>query len=428
MKKSSLILYTAARICFASAVFYWFFLYMGIVSGAGSISLSPVCPLAGIAVVYIAGLIVTGKGIRFWPYVALQALITAAGTVWIVLSLSSDPKDATLAVFTAIAYVITAGISAKAAAGEISQQPLTIRFDISVILSALLLLTGHYKELPLLPGGMGLLLAAMLLIVIALTVMRSGEGAGLGSAAGRVLPFVLIVIIGLATAALYLFAAGGAGKLTEFIISAVKAVWGAFVAALAFIWAQWTRFCGWLSRLFKPGEYIPEPIDVQPDEVPVPDAAEPSAFAVAVLYIMTALMVIALLVAVYTMLRNIRLRRKGRKKLNNRRVVRKGSSMGGLKEALGRLAAKMRYRFACARYRNTPAGLLAWCERKASRKEKKQREESGMQFLRRLASSREGEEKEALTALADLVEKDFYSGTRSAAAAGLCSAVRRCRF
>ena len=428
MRKGVVILYTAARVMFAAAVFYWFFLYMGIVSETQGIGLSPVCPLLGISAVYIAGFAASGRGVRFWPYAALQAVVSAAGAAWTVWSVRSDPRDIRLTVFCAIAYLITAGISARSSAVEIRQQSLTARFDVSVILCVLLLLTGHYTELALLPNAVGLFLAAMLLSVIALTVMRSGDGAASGSAAGRVLPFVLIVIIGLVSLVLYMFAAGGAGKLTGALLAAIKAVWHAAAAAIAFVWTQWTRFCGWLSRFFEPGEMIPVQPDTPPEDLLLPDYAEPSRAAVIVLYVMTALLVIALLAAVYYALRNIRLRRKDRGKLNNRKVRRKGSSLDGLKAAAGRFAEKLRYRLACARFRNTPAGLLAWCEKKVSKSEKIRTAESGPQFLLRLASSRGGADKEALTELAELVEKDFYSSGRSSVGADLCAAVRRCRL
>ena len=96
--------------------------------------------------------------------------------------------------------------------------------------------------------------------------------------------------------------------------------------------------------------------------------------------------------------------------------------------ALSKLAVKLRYRVDCIRFRNTPAGLLAWCERHVPKAGRKLPSETGSQFLLRLAEGQDGVSSEALRTLAALLEKAFYSPSRAEADPALCSAVRKCRF
>ena len=115
-------------------------------------------------------------------------------------------------------------------------------------------------------------------------------------------------------------------------------------------------------------------------------------------------------------------------RLNNRLAVRKGSASEGLGKALSALAVKMKYRLDCMRFRNTPAGLLAWCEGRVPRADRKRPDETGPGFVLRLAEGQSGSAADALKRLAELLEKAFYSPASAEADPALCSAVRKCRF
>ena len=428
MKKSTVLTYDLARALYAAATFYWFFMYMIIISELQGVTLSPAVPALGMAAIYAAGYIATGRGIAFWHYVLLQAAVSIAGAVVLFWCLGYGAADLKLKISAVVAYLIASIVSAIAASAEAKPGALTIRFDCCVVMCTILLITGHYTAVPLLPYCMALLIVAMAAIAVSLTLMRADDRGEAQSAAGRALPFVILIVIGLISGAAYIFAAGGAKRFTEALVAAVKAVAGAIGAAITFLWTQWTRFCGWLARLFPERDIIPEPVQQQTEQIDIPQTAEPSRFGIIVAWVMTSLLVFAALAAIFFALRSIRLKRKKRLKLDNRKAVRRGGLSEGLKAALRRLAEKLRYKAACIRYRNTPAGLLAWCEAKVPRTQRCRFGESGPRFLLRLAEGRPEEEKRALTHLAALVESDFYAKEKTQVPSDLRSSIKRCRF
>ena len=429
MRKRTVLLYDLARTLYGAAAFYWFFMFFIVISELSGVSLHPAVPALGLALIYAAGYITTGKGIGFWQYAGLQALVTAAGAAFVFWCMGFGNADLKLKISTVVLYVITAVTSAVAASAEIKPGALTIRFDCCVVMCTIILIAGHYMEMPLLPYSVAMLLLAMAAIAVTLTVMRADDREGAPGAAGRAVPFVLLIIICLISGAAYLFAAGGAKKFTEALVAAVKAVAGAIGAALTFLWTQWTRFCAWLARLFPDRDFIPEVITPdQPDAVELPEAVEPSRFGIIMAWIMTSLLVLAILVAVFFALKNIRFKRKSRMRLDNRKAVRRGGLASGIRETFRKLKERLSYRIACIKYRNTAAGLLAWCESKVPRAERCRKGESGPCFLLRIAAGRAEEEEKALAGLAALVERDFYSSRKSMVPPELKAAVKRCRF
>ena len=429
MRRGTNLLYAASRILFSAAVVYWFMLFFVMITGPESCSLNVVYLLAGLAAVYTAGQIASAKGIAFWPYAALSAVLVAAGIAALNYGLHSEPDILRLRILTSFAYAVAGGLTAKAAASDPKAELLTIRFDVCVVLSVAMLLTQYNRGKSEATAGLALFLASMLAIVACLALMRSGDDASAQSGAGRVIPYVMIAVTAVLSFGLYKLGSGGAKSLAEGIIAGIKAAWHALGSALLFIWTMWTRFCAWLASFFpEQQETSPLPENITPVAPDIPDAAEPSKAAVIVLYIMTALVVLAALYAIYQMFRSIRLRRKGVLRRTNRKIVRKGGGLEGLRAAFAALAEKLRYKAACIRYRNTAAGLLSLCEARAPKAAALRKGESGQQFLRRIASALDGKEKEAVTELAELVEKDFYSGGKSVPSAELCKNIKRCRF
>ncbi|MBQ2310972.1 MAG: hypothetical protein II185_00275, partial [Firmicutes bacterium] len=210
--------------------------------------------------------------------------------------------------------------------------------------------------------------------------------------------------------------------------SVVRGFLGLIASAATFLWSKWEAFCGWLASLFEPGESVPINIVVPEDTPDVPEISEPSHTSIIVLYVLTALLAAGIIAAFIYAIRKARLRRIRPGRLDNRLAVRQGGTAEGLRKYLSELAVKIRYRVDCIRFRNTPAGLLAWCERHVPRSGRKLPSESGPQFLKRLAESQDGGSSEALRTLSALLEKAFYSPGHAEADQALCSAVRKCRF
>ena len=208
----------------------------------------------------------------------------------------------------------------------------------------------------------------------------------------------------------------------------IRGAWHVIAVCAAFLWSKWVAFCNWLATLFEPGENIPVNITPAEDQPDIPDVTEPSQTSVIILYLLTALLVLALIAAFIYAVRRTKLKRVKIGKLNNRQAVRQGGLMDGLREAFSAFREKLAYRIDCMRFRNTPAGLLAWCERHVPRNDRKLPSETGPQFLLRLSEGQSGESSAALKTLSGLLEKAFYSPDTAGADQSLCAAVRRCRF
>jgi len=297
-----------------------------------------------------------------------------------------------------------------------------------LVLCAVLLIADHYLKAPYGSTALTVLGASVLMLLLSLAMMRSEKDAAVGSAAGRALPVVLLILIALASGIFAVLGSGAAHSVSSALISVIRGALGMIASAAVFLWSKWEAFCGWLASLLEPSESVPLNIAVRDDAPDVPEIAEPSQTSIIVLYILTALLAVGIIAAFIYAVRKTRLRRIGPGRINNRLAVRQGGTAEGLRMALSKLAAKVRYRVDCIRFRNTPAGLLAWCERHVPRAGRKLPSETGPQFLRRLAEDQEGLSSDALKKLAAVLEKTFYSPVRAQADPALCSAVRKCRF
>ena len=428
MKRTTSAVCGAARIISSAAIFYWFFYFLTIIAESETAVLLPLWPAIALALVFIAGRMASDRGMVLLYYVLMQIALTAAGCALIWFTIKTDGAAVKLRALGAFAFALAAVVSARAAASEQRPEILSRRFDISVLMCALLIYADYRLKLAAGPYALGLFFVSMLALLIALMSVRSEGNAAVGSGAGRVLPFVLLAVIVLIAAGINAIASGAARNFTGAVLSLVKGFFGIVGAAAAFLWSQWTRFCAWLATLFPDKDAVPVNIDIPDDPTDLPEPAEPSHLSVVVLYVMTALLAVVIVAAFVLISRNIRVKRKTVRRLNNRQAQRSGSMGSGLKKSLKQLAENIKYRIKCITQRNTPAGLLAFCESKVPRALKRVAGESGPEFLRRLSQGREASESEALRALSVLVEKAFYGKGRESVPPELCAAIKRCRF
>lgn len=428
MKRSTAAVCGLSRIMFAAGVFCWFFYFLVIITEPGEISLPAVLPVVCLAVSYIAGLIASARGMKLLAYVGIQIVICAAGIAALQFILKTGQEAFNLRLTSSIALAAATAVCARAAASEIKPEEIAHRFDVGLVLCAVLIFADHYLK-----GGYGrqaltLFGAAMFLLLLSLTMIRTDKNAAIGSTAGRAIPFVLLIVIALIAAAAAITASGAAGGAVGAVLSAIRWIWGIIAAAAAFLWSKWTAFCNWLATLIEPGEEVPINIIIPDDKPDIPDAAEPSHVSSVVLYVLTALLAAAVIAAIIYAIRRTKLKKINIGSLNNRQVVRQGGFADGFRKAFDAVSARIRYRIDCVRFRNTPAGLLAWCERHVSRADRKLPSESGPQFLERLSAGQDAAGSKALNTLSGLLEKAFYSRDDADADPALCAAVRRCRF
>ena len=428
MKRSTAAVCGISRILFAAGVFCWFFYFFTVITGPETADLSVLVPIIPIALSYCAGVIASRRGIKVLVYILIQIILCAAGIFLLQLAIRSVPDVFELRLTSSIALAVSMAVCAKTAASEINGTQIVHRFDAGLVLCAVLLLADHYLKASYGSTALTVLGASMLMLLLSLAMMRSEKDAALGSAAGRALPVILLILIAFAAGTFAVLGSGAAHGVSSAIISVIRGFLGLIASAATFLWSKWEAFCGWLASLFEPGESVPINIVVPEDAQDVLEISEPSQTSVIVLYVLTALFAAGIIAAFIYAIRKTRLRRTGQGRLNNRLAVRKGGTADGLRKYLSELAARIRYRVDCIRFRNTPAGLLAWCERHVSRAGRKLPSESGPQFLLRLAESQDGGSSDALRTLAALLEKAFYSTAHAEADPALCSAVRKCRF
>ena len=428
MKKTAVLISELASALFLAAVWCAFFYMCVFIAGTEGARLSPVWPALLFIVVYAVDRLARNKGMRVLLYIVLQIVLAAAGSAVLELAVSLPSGSVGLRAYMAVFFAITVVICARTTEKDPAQPTLMHRFDIGIILAAVMLLLDHFMPQSVMHSCLFMTVLSLLVILAGLTALRTEKNSAVGSGLGKVLPFILLAVIARVAAGIAVFLSGGAGSITAAFIAAVGWVFGSIGKGLGFLWTQWTRFCAWIATLFPEGEpgggYIENP------EMPVniEHAEEASKTSIVVLYVLTGLLVAAVLFLIIRRLRNVRFKKRAPRAIMEKDAVRTGSFGEGLRTALGILAQKLRYRLDCIRYRNTPAGLLAWCERKVKRASKKLPSESGSAFLLRLAESRAEEEKQALQKLAELVERSFYSKIRTNADVALCRAVRRCRF
>ena len=428
MRRSTAAVCGLSRILFSTGAFFWFFYFLVVITEPGEAGLSVPVPLAGFAVTYCAGRCLSYRGVKLLNYILIQIVICAAGIAVMQYMLTAGPDTFNFRLMTSIAYASCAAVLANASASDIRAAELSRRFDAGLLLIVLLILSDHYLRGGHLRPALYLLGAALLMILLALTMIRTERNAAVGSSAGRFLPAVLLAIMALIAAAAAVFGSGGAGSAAGAVITVIRGFFRAIAAAASFLWSKWSAFCGWLATLISSEESVPVNIDVPDQQELPPEMTEPSRTSIILLYVLTALLVVAVITAFVLMIRRIRLKRSRSVRLNNRQVIRSGGISSGLKDALSALALRIRYRISCIRCRNTPAGLLDWCERHAPRSAGKKPSETGPQFVSRLAEGQEGPQSEALLTLAELLEKAFYSPETADADPSLCAAVRSCRF
>ena len=428
MKRTTAAVCGLSRILFAAGVFCWFFYFFVVITEPEKVALSAAVPAACLAVSYCAGLFASRRGMKLLYYILLQLLICAAGILVLQYALKAEPDVFNLRLTSSLALAVSTAVCAKAAASEIRAEEIAHRFDAGLILCAVLILADHYLKSAYGKTALTVLAAAMLLLLLSLTMIRTDKNAALGSAAGKAIPVILIIIIALIAGVFAALGTGAAQTAAGALVSVVRGFFDLIASGAVFLWSRWEAFCSWLASKFEPGEAIPINTVVPDDSTDIPEPTEPSHTSVIVLYVLTALLAAAVIAAFIYAIRRSRLRRMKSARLNNRLAVRKGSASEGLGKALSALAVKMKYRLDCMRFRNTPAGLLAWCEGRVPRADRKRPDETGPGFVLRLAEGQSGSAADALKRLAELLEKAFYSPASAEADPALCSAVRKCRF
>ena len=365
MRRIAVIISELASALFLAAVWCAFFYFCVLIADPAHVALSPVWPAVLCVVVYAVDRLARQRGMSALLYIGLQIVLAAAGAAVLELAVEIPSGSTGLRAYIAAFFAITVIICARTTEKDPGQPTLMHRFDIGLILAAVMLLIDHFAKKSILPTCLGLIILSLLVTLAGLTALRTEKNAAMGSGSGRILPFILLAVIALVAAGIAVFLSGGAGSITAAFIAAVSWFFGTIGKGIGFLWGQWTRFCAWIATLFPEGEpgggYIDDkdvPVDIEP-------AGEATKASITVLYALTVLLIAGVLFLIIWRLKNVRLKRRAPRAIMEKDAVRTGSFGDGLKTALEAFMEKLRYRLDCIRYPGRASCLV----RAQSRKE-----------------------------------------------------------
>jgi len=286
-------------------------------------------------------------------------------------------------------------------------------FDVSVIMILLLLALGRVRDIPGLNDAVVMCTVSMISSAASLISERNGrigsslENIKVGGFGAKALFAVIISVIGGLGFIFFYSLFNGVEKISEFFASIIVKIYDAAVFILKFAGNAILKFLIWLSRFIKPEDPLPPESPQESISVPVNEISEITKELSIPTWTLV-LAIIALLIFIASYIRRHAYRRRTVSVVHKASgVKRENNILSGIKRLLGSFTNRLQFLYNSIKYRNTPAGLLLYCERHCEKKNKRTACESGEAFLRRNSNSK------TIYELADLVEKDFYSGKKT---------------
>lgn len=438
MKRSAELLSCLAAVLFHVALTGWFFCLAVINFDFTAMGLNFIwlC-LAGMAG-YLLNALLLSRGVPAPVFALVQLLLVAGGAFLYTRCAALEPYVLRTVVITCAIYCTTFPMTAYLAYEGPGKNGMLLRFDLLVVMMAVLLLLEHFLVMPAMGSTLIMCGLALAFTVVALVAERAGRWTGSGgpvqgnALAGRLLLAGVFLVVALVTAAIAVLAGGGVRSFSQLCAELLSRCAAGIKSALLWLYGLVERFFSWLAQFAGDMEFAAvgmEEQTVQGGDFRMSDAE--LSLPGWVPWALAALGA-ALLAVVLFRLRRGRAERGGRRTVRRyRRQTRRESHLKGAFAALLRtLGAKLRYRFNCLRLRRTAPGLLAWCERKAGKDLARRTGESGEQFLLRLAGGEDRGEEEGrpLRELAALVERSFYSPHPAPVSRELYAAVKKLKF
>lgn len=436
MKRSSEMINCIAELMFNVALAGWMFCLAVLNFDFTVMRLSfPLLCLAAFAA-YGIDRFLLNRGVPAPLFVAVQVLLTSAGGWLYVSTICIEPYVLRTVVITCAVYCCTFPAAAYMAYYGVGKNGMLLSFDILTVLMIFLLFLSYFKSMPALGSTLIMCGAALAVTVVSQISERAGryssDGAQVqGSAVGgRLLLAGALLAVLIFAGLIVLLAFGGLESVSHLLVELLTAIVNGVKAVLAFLYAQLERFVRWLASMmedttvgdagFEMAGGMDVAVDYGDSELNLPGW---------LIYVGIGLGV-ALLAWIMFRLRRSAVKRVSRRMVRRRVRTKRESGLSlALAGIFAGLKRKLLYRFNCVRYRKTAPGLLAWCEKKAGDELCRRQGESGQQFLLRLARTRENAEEGAgLYALAEAVERSFYSPHPASVSRELYSRIRKLKF
>lgn len=254
--------------------------------------------------------------------------------------------------------------------------------------------------------AMGLSLIAMIMTRMEITAAEGKEG---NAGAGKIITGVMIAIIAAIAVIASTAASGALESFSGGILSLLKTVGSAALAACRWLYNQFYRFMLWISQWL----YLGEPGKLPGGEGLDLDLGGDEYEAVQIplwFYIILAAAAAVVFFLILLKIRKKRVKRTAAAARKGVNAVRSGGPGKAFLAWLKKIRSRIIFNYQCRKNINTPAGMLIWCERRFKKSCPRLASESGSAYLTRLsdepAFAAAGAE---LKALSLQVELAFYA-------------------
>lgn len=434
MKRSTELLMGSAMMLSYTAFTGWMFCLSKIQNECTFMELKLPWLAVFLLAVYYVNYILAAKGLSLSVYTGLQLVFAAAGTFVCVHSAALDPGGTGTKVVISIIYACEVFASAFLAMEPVKPKGLVLAFDIVVILAVILLLFDHFIQLLTVRSVLVMCFVSISLTLVALIASRvereDSSGAVKGDpSAGRLLILGVFIVMAAVTVLIALFASDGVRSISQACLTALNWCVGAVKAAASFLLDLIEK----LIMLLPSSDEMPVDIEMSGAAMGGGDVIYETGEVHLPAYVGYIAGAVLVAVVIYVLFR-LRRERAARRTVVRRRVRRvpavRESGMGdALRRLFRAMSRALRYKVNCLRCRKTAPGLLAWCERRTRKTQRRRESESGEQFLLRLSRGElSDEQRQALSILAGLVERSFYSPRQAAVPPEIYKTVRSCRF
>lgn len=391
-------------------------------------------PLIYLPLVYLFNRFLAWRGINLSVYAVIELAFAVGAGLLFSKCIYFQPARTGAVVFHSIFYAFGTACAAFAGFEPVKAKTLSLCFDLHIIMMFIILLLSNYTGILITGEVIASCCIALAITLIALLAARVDAEGSLSAvsgspSAGRLMVIIGIALVALAVALIAFFALGGVQELSQGLVGIGKSIFGALKAAAIWLWEGFDRFIHWLAEMFPvdeasaPAEIMPSigegSADVSMDDVSLPVGA----------YIAAITASLAVVAGLIFSMRKINLRASASVRRSAVRVRRKSGLADALKKLFKRLLTAFGYKLNCVRHSKTAPGLLAYCEKRAGKENRRFPGESGEKYLLRLAKvGYSSELSMALSSLSVYVERSFYSREDAVVPDELRTAIRRGKF
>ena len=421
MKRPVEILCGISTVVFLSSFTVWIFCFSKINNDYVRMEISWPILCAAAVVFYLIDYLMIAKRAPVVLYLLLQPVMVAIGVWLCITGITLEPFHAKTVVITCVIFSFVILSAAYIAYFHVHKTGVLIRFDLSAFMVILLLILEKWLVFPARLPALILCILSLglsLLSIIFLHFDRYGKNPGHVSGSrrpGKTLFILCILAVLLCTVLIVLFCTGAMEHAASGIIFVFKHAWLGLLAGIKWFYHLvyrffMTLFSGHQVQNLPDSDYADSGFSMNLEEEALKEMPVPVWF-----YIILGVIVAAVFVLIVLRLRRIRFRNRRMSSESSEIVTTRESHLrSAFAELFQTICQKIRFLINRIRYRRTVPGMVMWCERHASKDQKRKTMESAPAFLRRLAESSSSEEsREELLSFADLTEQYFYAPSDS---------------